>query len=110
MLCPFCGYEKTKVIITHKESNGQIVRRRVCPNCKKRFNSIERPFLGIPLIIKNDGTREEYDREKLLRGIRISCAKRPVPAEKIEELVDGIEKNCRWKEKKKSLPVLLEIW
>ena len=66
-------------------------RRRECISCRQRFTTIERPLLATPLIIKKDGTREEFDREKLLRGIRISCAKRPVPASAIDRLVGEIE-------------------
>jgi len=63
--------------------------------CKQRFSTYERPILATPLIIKQDGTREEFDREKLLRGIRISCAKRPVPAADIERLVGEIENSLQ---------------
>ena len=59
--------------------------------CHQRFTTYERPILATPLIIKKDGTREEFDREKLLRGIRISCAKRPVSAADIDRLVGEIE-------------------
>jgi transcriptional repressor NrdR len=66
-------------------------RRRECEECHQRFTTIERPLLATPLIIKKDGTREEFDREKLMRGIRISCAKRPVSAATIDRLVGEIE-------------------
>jgi transcriptional repressor NrdR len=66
-------------------------RRRECDACGQRFSTYERPILATPLIIKQDGTREEFDREKLIRGIRISCAKRPVPAADIDRLVGEIE-------------------
>jgi transcriptional repressor NrdR len=66
-------------------------RRRECENCRQRFSTYERPILATPLIVKQDGTREEFDREKLTRGIRISCAKRPVSAGDIERLVGEIE-------------------
>jgi transcriptional repressor NrdR len=59
--------------------------------CKQRFSSYERPILSTPLLIKQDGTREEFDREKLTRGIRISCAKRKVSASDIERLVGQVE-------------------
>ena len=59
--------------------------------CGQRFTTYERPILATPLLIKQDGTREEFDRDKLIRGIRISCAKRPVPAADIERLVGEIE-------------------
>jgi transcriptional repressor NrdR len=59
--------------------------------CHQRFSSYERPILATPLIVKQDGTREEFDREKLLRGVRISCAKRPVSAADIDRLVGQVE-------------------
>jgi len=60
-------------------------------NCGQRFSTYERPILATPLIFKQDGTREEFDREKLARGIRISCAKRPVSAADIERLIGQVE-------------------
>jgi transcriptional repressor NrdR len=59
--------------------------------CRQRFSSYERPILATPLIIKQDGAREEFDREKLARGIRISCAKRPVSAADIERMIGQVE-------------------
>ena len=86
MRCPYCQYPDSKVLDTSHDSHGGIRRRRECFKCKQRFSTYERPILAIPLIIKQDGTREEFDREKLVRGIRISCAKRPVSAADIERL------------------------
>ncbi len=60
-------------------------------SCGERFSTYERPVLASPLVVKQDGTREEFDREKLIRGIRISCAKRPVSAADIERLVGEVE-------------------
>ena len=91
MRCPYCQSENSKVLDTTHDSRGVVRRRRECASCHQRFTTIERPLLASPLIIKKDGTREEFDREKLLRGIRISCAKRPVPASAIERLVGEIE-------------------
>ena len=95
MDCPFCGNPKTKVVYTGKPEEGKLQRRRYCPVCKKRFNTFERPFLGTPMVVKADGTREVFDPEKLRRGISIACAKRPVPAEKINEMVDSIERRLQ---------------
>jgi len=80
---------------TTHDNHGGIRRRRECLNCKQRFSSIERPILATPLIIKLDGSREEFDREKLARGIRTSCAKRPVSAADIERLVGTVEASLR---------------
>ena len=91
MRCPYCQHNDLKVIDTSHDSHGNIRRRRECLKCGQRFSSLERPILASPLIVKQDGTREEFDREKLLRGIRIACAKRPVSAEAIERLVGQIE-------------------
>ena len=91
MRCPYCQYPDSKVLDTSHDSHGGIRRRRECFKCKQRFSTYERPILAIPLIIKQDGTREEFDREKLVRGIRISCAKRPVSAADIERLVGHVE-------------------
>jgi transcriptional repressor NrdR len=66
-------------------------RRRECEDCGKRFSTVERAVLATPMVVKQDGTREEFDRDKLIRGIRIACAKRPVPAADIERLVGEIE-------------------
>jgi transcriptional repressor NrdR len=91
MRCPFCQSDHSKVIDTTHDSHGGIRRRRECLGCGQRFSSYERPILATPLIIKQDGTREEFERGKLERGIRIACAKRPVSAADIERLVGQVE-------------------
>jgi transcriptional repressor NrdR len=89
--CPYCHSDKSRVIDTTHDSRGGIRRRRECESCNQRFSTYERPILATPLIIKRDGTREEFDREKLHRGIRIACVKRPVTASEIDTLVSDIE-------------------
>src|SRR5450759_858550 len=91
MRCPYCQHHESKVIDTSHDSHGGIRRRRECLSCGQRFSSYERPILSTPLLIKQDGGREEFNREKLERGIRISCAKRPVSAADIERLVGQVE-------------------
>lgn len=91
MRCPYCHHNDSKVLDTTHDSHGGIRRRRECLKCGQRFSSYERPILSTPLIIKQDGTREEFDREKLSRGIRIACAKRPVSAADIERLIGHVE-------------------
>ncbi|MDD5467997.1 MAG: transcriptional regulator NrdR [Anaerolineales bacterium] len=91
MRCPYCKNQRSKVIDTSHDVRGGVRRRRECEICGQRFSTYERPILSAPLIIKQDGTREEFDREKLIRGIRIACAKRPVSAADIERLVGEIE-------------------
>jgi len=91
MNCPHCGNDETRVIDTSHDARGAIRRRRVCQNCHKRFSTYERAVLATPMIVKQDGMREEFDREKLARGVRIACAKRPVPAEDIDRLIGEVE-------------------
>lgn len=91
MRCPYCKHHDSKVLDTSHDSNGGIRRRRECQKCRQRFSSYERPILATPLLIKQDGTRQEFDREKLARGIRISCAKRPVSAADIERMIGQVE-------------------
>lgn len=91
MNCPYCHSDKSRVIDTTHDSRGGVRRRRECESCHQRFSTYERPILATPLIIKRDGTREEFDREKLHRGVRIACVKRPVTAAEIDTLVTEIE-------------------
>jgi transcriptional repressor NrdR len=95
MRCPYCQHDESRVIDTTRDSHGGIRRRRECESCGQRFSTYERPILATPLLIKQDGTREEFDREKLARGIRISCAKRPVSAADIERLIGQVEAQLR---------------
>ena len=91
MKCPYCGHEKTRVIDTSHDTRGGIRRRRKCVNCTQRFSTYERAVLATPLLIKRDGTREEFSRDKLMSGIRVACAKRPVAAVDIDRMVGEIE-------------------
>lgn len=91
MRCPYCKHQESRVIDTSHDARGGVRRRRECENCGERYSTYERPILATPLIVKQDGTREEFDRDKLLRGIRIACAKRPVSAANINRLVGEIE-------------------
>ncbi len=91
MNCPYCHDEKSRVIDTTHDARGGVRRRRQCEGCNQRFSTYERAILATPLIIKRDGTREDFDREKLTRGIRIACVKRPVTAAQIDSLVSDIE-------------------
>jgi transcriptional repressor NrdR len=90
MRCPYCSSERTRVLDTTRDPNG-IRRRRECKDCQQRFSTYERAILETPLLIKQDGSREPFDRDKLYRGIRVACAKRPVAAADIERLVGEIE-------------------
>jgi transcriptional repressor NrdR len=91
MYCPYCQSNDTSVVDTSHDVRGGIRRRRECNNCGQRFSTYERAILATPLLVKQDGTREEFDRDKLMAGIRIACAKRPVSAAEINRLVGEIE-------------------
>ena len=91
MHCPFCNGQQSRVVDTSHDARGGIRRRRECEICGQRYSTYERAILATPLIIKQDGTREGFDREKLIHGIQIACAKRPVSAADIERLVGEIE-------------------
>jgi len=91
MKCPTCGSHDTHVIDTVRDPGGNIRRRRVCRACGRRFNTIERVVDSTPLVVKRSGRRESFNRDKILEGIRIACAKRPVAAEDIERLVSQVE-------------------
>ncbi|HEC33863.1 MAG TPA: transcriptional repressor NrdR [Chloroflexi bacterium] len=94
MNCPYCGARHTRVIATSRDARG-IRRRRECSECKQRFSTIERAILTTPLVVKRDGRREEFEREKVLSGLRIACARRPVSADELERLVDRVEDRIR---------------
>lgn len=92
MLCPYCRTTDSKVIESRSSEDGAVIRRRrECIACHKRFTTYEkieeRPFL----VIKKDGSRQQFDRNKILMGILRACEKRPVSSETIEEIVDAIE-------------------
>ena len=93
MKCPFCENSDTKVIDSRQTDDGHAIRRRrECENCKKRFTTYEKVEEMILMVIKKDGSREAFDRNKIYTGIVKACEKRPVPADKIEEVVDDIER------------------
>ena len=91
MLCPYCQDQRTRVIDTTHDSKGGVRRRRECTDCNQRFSTYERAILTAPLVIKANGAREEFDRDKLLEGVLIACAKRPVSAADIERLAGEVE-------------------
>lgn len=98
MRCPYCGNRKDSVIDSRVSKNASSVRRRrECLKCKRRFTTYEY-VERIPLmVIKKDSRREPFDREKLMGGILKACEKRPVSVERIEKLVDGIERRLEKK-------------
>lgn len=90
MQCPYCGSADSRVTDSRTVQNG-IRRRRECLECQRRFTTYERIHTSVPMVIKRDSRREEFDREKLASGIRKACAKRPVPAHAIDKIVEDIE-------------------
>ncbi|OGX29100.1 MAG: transcriptional regulator NrdR [Omnitrophica WOR_2 bacterium RIFCSPLOWO2_12_FULL_51_24] len=93
MKCPFCGNVEDKVIDSRiSNEGGSIRRRRECLKCQKRFTTYERLEEHPLMVIKKDGRREPFDRKKLLSGILKACEKRPVPMEKVEGMVDEVER------------------
>ena len=96
MKCPFCGQEKDRVVDSRPSQDGRSVRRRrECESCGKRFTTYEY-IEEVPLtVIKNDGRREPFNRQKLQRGIELACKKRPISAEKITSIVDEIEEELQ---------------
>ncbi|MGC6406608.1 transcriptional regulator NrdR [Bisgaard Taxon 45] len=91
MHCPFCSTEETKVIDSRLVSDGyQVKRRRECGNCHERFTTFETAELIIPKVIKNDGTREPFNEEKLRRGIHHALEKRPVSEDDVEKAISYI--------------------
>jgi transcriptional repressor NrdR len=90
MNCPFCGFNDSKVIDSRNINDG-IRRRRECLKCQARFTTYERVQSGSLLVVKKDGRREEFNRDKLLSGIRRACEKRPLWAGIIDKLADDIE-------------------
>jgi transcriptional repressor NrdR len=92
MRCPICHLAETDVIDTRKLYDGDVIRRRRrCRACGRRFTTYERIESVSLMVVKKDGTREPYDREKIARGVRTACYRRPVSAAAIEQLVNDVE-------------------
>jgi transcriptional repressor NrdR len=92
MKCPYCRYNEDKVVDTRSRNDGKAIRRRrLCLNCKRRFITIEEIENKTLSVIKSDGRREPYDRNKLMNSIQIALNKRPVSIEQIEKVVEQIE-------------------
>lgn len=92
MRCPFCGHDETKVVDSRvSESQDAIRRRRECLSCQQRFTTYERREEMPLMVVKRDGTAEPFDRGKLLRGLIVATAKRNVPVERLEILINDIE-------------------
>jgi len=92
MFCPKCKHDDTSVIDSRVSDEGKSVRRRrECPKCEYRFTTFERQELTNLIVVKRDGTREPYEREKIQRGIWLACTKRPVSQEQVDSLLTRLE-------------------
>jgi transcriptional repressor NrdR len=94
--CPFCAELENKVIDSRLSNQGAVIRRRrECLGCQRRFTTYERVEEILPMVVKKDGRRESFDRQKVLEGLKLACQKRPVGADQLEAVVDGIERRLQ---------------
>jgi len=92
MRCPYCQHSDSDVIDTRKLNSGESIRRRrKCPSCGKRFTTYERVESVSLTVVKKNGEREPYDREKMMRGVRTACYRRPVSAQHLEQFANDVE-------------------
>lgn len=92
MICPFCGHKQDRVIDSRESKEGDSIRRRrECLKCARRFTTYERSDEIPYMVVKRDGRREKFDRQKILEGLLKACEKRPVPMPKLAEVVDEVE-------------------
>lgn len=96
MKCPFCGHLEDKVIDSRLSKEGNAIRRRrECLGCERRFTTYEVIEDIMPMVIKKDGRREPFDRQKILQGLKKACEKRPISIETLEGIVDDIERKIQ---------------
>lgn len=101
MRCPFCGTIEDRVVDSRESREGEVIRRRrECAACSRRFTSYEKVEEVPVQVVKRDGRREDFDRGKLLRGLRKACEKRPVETRALEEIVDAIESELSSREER----------
>ena len=92
MRCPFCGHPETQVVETRVSEDGHFVRRRrQCGACEKRFTTYERSEVSFPVVVKKDGRRIAYERDKLLASMQLALRKRPVSTDEVDSAVERIE-------------------
>lgn len=93
MKCPFCSHLEDSVIDSRVSERGEVTRRRrECASCKRRYTTYERVEETLPTVVKKDGRREPFDRQKLLAGVRVACNKRPVSVAQMDQLGETIER------------------
>ena len=91
MKCPYCGYSEDRVLDTREQKEGEVIRRRrECLKCKSRFSTVETLSLSFPYVVKKDGRREPYSKEKVLKGLQAACQKRPVSLAQLEGILERI--------------------
>ena len=95
MKCPYCGFQESKVVDSRPADDGSIRRRRECLQCERRFTTYETVESLPMVVIKKDGSRQSFDRSKVLRGIQRSCEKRPVPVAEMERMTTEIEQELQ---------------
>jgi transcriptional repressor NrdR len=94
MKCPFCGYTESKVIDSRMSKEMDTIRRRrECLGCSKRFTTAETLEEGVPLVVKKDGRREVFDRNKIVSGLKKACEKRPISVNQLDKVLARIEYN-----------------
>jgi transcriptional repressor NrdR len=94
MKCPFCADLENRVIDSRLAKDGGVIRRRrECDHCQRRFTTYERVEEMLPLVVKRDGSREEFDRSKIVTGLKRACEKRPVSIATIDQIADRIERS-----------------
>ena len=92
MKCPFCGHLETQVVETRLAEDGDFIRRRrQCGACEKRFTTYEKPEVNFPAIVKKDGRRIDYQRDKLLGSLNLALRKRPVSTDQVDGAIERIE-------------------
>ncbi len=111
MKCPFCDNTDTRVIDSRPTDEGQTIRRRrICDKCHKRFTTYEKVEQFMFMVVKKDGSRENFDRTKVRNGIVTACKKRPVTTDQIDRIVDNIERGLNnMMEKEISSTVIGEV-
>ena len=95
MKCPYCGYKESKVVDSRPADESSIRRRRECLSCERRFTTYETVETMPMVVVKKDGTRQSFDRNKVLGSMLRACEKRTVPLAKLEQLADEIEQNLQ---------------
>ena len=94
MHCPYCSVTDCRVVDSRLAAEGAVTwRRRECEGCKRRFTTYERVEYSLPIVVKKNGQREAFSREKLLRSLQIACNKRPVPVDVLDEIAASVERN-----------------